>query len=141
MVGVSVLMYRCGSAFDVAVVSDAFEGKMLIARHRMVSTGLSAWEHMADVQRLQYSNLHAADVASACATCYLHLSFCTVVTGHRPHGMSIGLHAVMQRVPGHAHVWELAPALPGQSGSAWQFPIEWSTSGAPAVAGSNSMRP
>ncbi|KAI8464103.1 MAG: bola protein [Monoraphidium minutum] len=26
----------CGAAFDVAVVSPLFEGKMLIARHRMV---------------------------------------------------------------------------------------------------------
>lgn len=27
---------RCGSSFDVAIVSEAFEGKNLLARHRMV---------------------------------------------------------------------------------------------------------
>lgn len=33
--------FRCGSSFDVAVVSDLFEGKMLIARHRLVSCSRS----------------------------------------------------------------------------------------------------
>lgn len=37
---------RCGASFDVAVVSDAFNGKMLIARHRLVrlqSTLAGCW--------------------------------------------------------------------------------------------------
>lgn len=31
----------CGASFDVAVVSDAFEGKTLIARHRLVHEALA----------------------------------------------------------------------------------------------------
>lgn len=37
---------RCGSSFDVAVVSDAFDGKMLIARHRLVRSPAKSPVHM-----------------------------------------------------------------------------------------------
>ncbi|KAF8064577.1 BOLA2 [Scenedesmus sp. PABB004] len=32
----------CGAAFDVAVVSDAFEGKTPIARHRLIHDALAS---------------------------------------------------------------------------------------------------
>lgn len=40
----------CGASFDVAVVSDAFNGKMLIARHRLVHDALA--ELMPDIHAL-----------------------------------------------------------------------------------------
>lgn len=34
---VTVLLCRCGTSYDVAIISPQFAGKTLIARHRLVS--------------------------------------------------------------------------------------------------------
>ncbi|CAL5224148.1 g6784 [Coccomyxa viridis] len=40
----------CGASFDVAVVSDQFEGKRLLDRHRMINTALE--EEMKSIHAL-----------------------------------------------------------------------------------------
>lgn len=35
-------MRRCGASYEIEVVSDKFEGKRLLERHRMVNTALAA---------------------------------------------------------------------------------------------------
>lgn len=43
----------CGASFAVSIVSEAFEGKRLLERHRLVNTALS--EEMKDIHALSIS--------------------------------------------------------------------------------------
>lgn len=47
------LIDRCGASFAVSIVSEAFEGKRLLERHRLVNTALS--EEMKDIHALSIS--------------------------------------------------------------------------------------
>jgi BolA protein len=38
---------RCGASYEIEVVSEKFEGKRLLERHRMVNTALAP--HMAEI--------------------------------------------------------------------------------------------
>ncbi|CAO2182228.1 unnamed protein product, partial [Urochloa humidicola] len=43
----SVLPTSCGASYEIEVVSEKFEGKRLLERHRMVNTALAP--HMAEI--------------------------------------------------------------------------------------------
>ncbi|KAG1651598.1 hypothetical protein FOA52_006950 [Chlamydomonas sp. UWO 241] len=52
----------CGSSFDVTVVSSLFEGKMLLARHRMINEALK--EEMKDIHALSIKAVTPAQAAA-----------------------------------------------------------------------------
>ncbi|CAI0555177.1 unnamed protein product, partial [Linum tenue] len=46
----SVIASRCGASFEVEIVTDQFEGKRLLERHRLVNTALA--EEMKEIHAL-----------------------------------------------------------------------------------------
>ena len=49
--------FRCGASFNVSVVSPQFEGKNLLARHRMVSTQADFYRGRKKVHCMHHSNI------------------------------------------------------------------------------------
>jgi stress-induced morphogen len=45
-----VVIVRCGASFEVEIVSEQFEGKRLLERHRLVNTALA--EQMKEIHAL-----------------------------------------------------------------------------------------
>jgi stress-induced morphogen len=55
----------CGASFDVSIVAQAFAGKALLARHRLVNDALK--EEMAHIHALSIKKCHTPAQAAAAA--------------------------------------------------------------------------
>ena len=57
----------CGSSFEVRIVSDVFEGKTRLERHRMAMGALEAELEKGQIHALALKQLHTPSQASAAA--------------------------------------------------------------------------